>query len=223
MHSSAARRIVTAIVLCTATTVAACSTPETPDTPDSQQSTDAAASTPQAATADESTGAATSDRASTSGSSAASTTDAEDAKAVATVAEQFSTLAPKELFDQFDTCTSVDSEVSFDCSGAEVGQFQFFDSEAKAASTTQLLTELRSARIVEDSGQRVVGWTTLGTSAIITVVDNEKGQVMQQLVSSDQEDPRERIFELGLAEAPAGQSTGQETEAETAEPTSPAA
>jgi len=88
---------------------------------------------------------------------------------------------------------------SYDCSGPEVGQFQLFDSDAKAASTTQLLTELRSSRIVEDNGTRVVGWSTLGTSAIITVVDNEKGQVLQQLVSSDQEDPRERIHKLGLS------------------------
>ena len=88
---------------------------------------------------------------------------------------------------------------SFDCSGDEIGQFQFFDSESKAASTTQLLTELRSSRVVEDNGDRIVGWSTLGTSAIITVVDNRAGQVLQQLVSSDQEDPRQRIYDLGLA------------------------
>ena len=65
--------------------------------------------------------------------------------------------------------------------------------------TTQLLTELRSSRVVEDNGDRVVGWSTLGTSAIITVVDNEAGQVMQQLTSTDQDDPRQRIYDLGLA------------------------
>ena len=93
-------------------------------------------------------------------------------------------------------------EGSYDCSGPEIGQFQFFDSDSKAASTTQLLTELRSSRVVEDSGDRVVGWSTLGTSAIITVVDNREGLVMQQLISSDQEDPRQRIYELGLAKKP---------------------
>ena len=56
--------------------------------------------------------------------------------------------------------------------------------------------------MVEDSGDRVVGWSTLGTSAIITVVDNREGLVMQQLISSDQEDPRQRIYDLGLAKKP---------------------
>lgn len=116
------------------------------------------------------------------------------------VAQQFSTLAPPELFKQLEACTSTGMEGSYDCSGPEIGQFQFFDSESKAASTTQLLTELRSSRLVEDKGDRVVGWSVLGTSAIITVVDNEAGQVMQQLISTDQEDPRKRIYELGLAD-----------------------
>ena len=48
-------------------------------------------------------------------------------------------------------------------------------------------------------GDRVVGWSTVGTSAIVTVVDNKAGQVMQHLVSTDREDPRQRIYDLGLA------------------------
>lgn len=115
------------------------------------------------------------------------------------VRERFSTLAPGEFFDKLDECSPSGISGSFDCSGDEIGQFQFFDSESKAASTTQLLTELRSSRVVEDDGDRIVGWSTLGTSAIITVVDNRAGQVLQQLVSSDQEDPRQRIYDLGLA------------------------
>ena len=115
------------------------------------------------------------------------------------VRERFSTLAPGEFFDKLDECSPSGISGSFDCSGDEIGQFQFFDSESKAASTTQLLTELRSSRVVEDNGDRIVGWSTLGTSAIITVVDNRAGQVLQQLVSSDQEDPRQRIYDLGLA------------------------
>ena len=151
-----------------------------------------------------------------SSSESATTTQAEEEAAVELVAERFSTLAPPEFFEQLDTCVAVDVESSFDCSGADIGQFQFFDSDSKAASTTQLLTELRSSRIVEDTGERVVGWSTLGTSAIITVVDNSKGQVMQQLVSSDREDPRERIIKLGLVDedsaAAAETETAQETE-----------
>lgn len=123
----------------------------------------------------------------------------QEADALAEVRERFSTLAPEEFFDQFDDCAAGGLSGSFDCSGEGIGQFQFFDSDSKAASTTQLLTELRSSRVVEDNGDRVVGWSTLGTSAIITVVDNEAGQVMQQLISTDQEDPRQRIYDLGLA------------------------
>ena len=115
------------------------------------------------------------------------------------VRERFASLAPEEFFDQFEGCGAGGISGSYDCQGDEIGQFQFFDSESKATSSTQLLTELRSSRVVEDSGDRVVGWSTLGTSAIITVVDNREGLVMQQLISSDQEDPRQRIYDLGLA------------------------
>lgn len=118
------------------------------------------------------------------------------------VRERFASLAPEEFFDQFEGCGAGGISGSYDCQGDEIGQFQFFDSESKAASSTQLLTELRSSRVVEDSGDRVVGWSTLGTSAIITVVDNREGLVMQQLISSDQEDPRQRIYDLGLAKNP---------------------
>ena len=138
------------------------------------------------------TAAGTADATSTSGKK-------QEADALAEVRERFSTLAPEEFFDQFDDCAAGGLSGSFDCSGEGIGQFQFFDSDSKAASTTQLLTELRSSRVVEDDGDRVVGWSTLGTSAIITVVDNEAGQVMQQLISTDQDDPRQRIYDLGLA------------------------
>ena len=130
---------------------------------------------------------------------ATSTSKKQEADALEEVRERFATLAPEEFFDQFDDCAAGGLSGSFDCSGEGIGQFQFFDSDSKAASTTQLLTELRSSRVVEDNGDRVVGWSTLGTSAIITVVDNEAGQVMQQLISTDQDDPRQRIYDLGLA------------------------
>ena len=130
---------------------------------------------------------------------ATSTSKKQEADALEEVRERFATLAPEEFFDQFDDCAAGGLSGSFDCSGEGIGQFQFFDSDSKAASTTQLLTELRSSRVVEDNGDRVVGWSTLGTSAIITVVDNEAGQVMQQLISTEQDDPRQRIYDLGLA------------------------
>lgn len=138
------------------------------------------------------TAAGTADATSTSGKK-------QEADALEEVRERFATLAPEEFFDQFDGCAAGGLSGSFDCSGDGIGQFQFFDSDSKAASTTQLLTELRSSRVVEDNGDRVVGWSTLGTSAIITVVDNREGQVMQQLISTEQEDPRQRIYDLGLA------------------------
>lgn len=120
-------------------------------------------------------------------------------KSVAKAYDIFAPVAPKELFALFDRCDSTGGDDSYNCSGPEVGQFQFFRSHSKAKQTTQVLTELRSSQVIEDNGDRVVGWSTLGTTAVITVVDNKEGMVMQQMISSDQEDPEEKIKELGLA------------------------
>ena len=182
------------------------SEPEQTDTePDAGTETDTATATStRSETASSSATSGTSTK-SSSKKTAAGTADAtstskkHETDALAEVRERFATLAPEEFFDQFDDCAAGGLSGSFDCSGEGIGQFQFFDSDSKAASTTQLLTELRSSRVVEDNGDRVVGWSTLGTSAIITVVDNREGQVMQQLISTDQEDPRQRIYDLGLA------------------------
>lgn len=120
-------------------------------------------------------------------------------KSVAKAYNIFAPVAPKELFAHFDRCDSTGGDDSYNCSGPKVGQFQFFRSHSKAKQTTQVLTELRSSQVIEDDGDRVVGWSTLGTTAVITVVDNKEGMVMQQMISSDQEDPEEKIKELGLA------------------------
>lgn len=179
--------------------------PSEPEQTDASTETDSATVTStRSETASTSASSGTSTK-SSSKKTAAGTADAtstskkQEADALEEVRERFATLAPEEFFDQFDDCAAGGLSGSFDCSGEGVGQFQFFDSDSKAASTTQLLTELRSSRVVEDNGDRVVGWSTLGTSAIITVVDNEAGQVMQQLISTDQDDPRQRIYDLGLA------------------------
>nr|WP_234948380.1 hypothetical protein [Corynebacterium sp. CNCTC7651] len=206
-HPSRTLTAVAALAL--AATLAACgdtgttptATPEAPS--DTATTTTATTSAPETTTEAEETTTPPSETTSTkrtSSSKSSPTSEASEAQMVEEVAQRFATLAPPELFAQLESCTASGLEGSFDCSGPGVGQFQFFDSESKAASTTQLLTELRSSRVVEDKGDRVVGWSVLGTSAIITVVDNEAGQVMQQLISTDQEDPRKRIFELGLAE-----------------------
>lgn len=126
--------------------------------------------------------------------------EAESDNGVEEVAERFSTLAPASLFEQFDSCSPSGLKNSYQCSGSEVGQFQFFENSSKAASTTQLLTELRSSRVVKDDGDRVVGWSTLGSTAVITVVDNETSQIMQQMVSADQDDPEQKIKDLGLVD-----------------------
>ncbi|ACP32304.1 beta-N-acetylglucosaminidase [Corynebacterium aurimucosum] len=110
----------------------------------------------------------------------------------------FGGLVPEEIFAQFDRCDPNGVTDSFNCSGSEVGQFQFFKSKTKASQTTQVLTELRSSRVIEDSGNRVVGWSMLGNTAILTVVDNDEGLIMQQMISTDQDDPEERLKELGL-------------------------
>ncbi len=112
--------------------------------------------------------------------------------------ETFETLVPVEIFQQFDRCDPNGVADSYNCSGSEIGQFQFFKNKSKAAQTTQVLTELRSSRVVKDEGDRVVGWSMLGNTAILTVVDNKDGLVMQQMISTDQDDPEERLKELGL-------------------------
>ena len=135
------------------------------------------------------------------GSAASSTSSSGDANfdtVVKKAYEQFKSVAPRSLFAQFDDCDPSGIKDSFNCSGHEVGQFQFFESTSKASQTTQLLTELRTSHVVEDSGSRVVGWSTLGSTAVVTVVDNDKGQVMQHMISTDQEDPEEKIESLGL-------------------------
>ena len=169
-------------------------------TPDTQTSAVTATDTTTVSSTTSSTRATERSSSATESTSTSSSAKSRDENVLGDVRDRFSTLAPPEFFDQFDSCVAGGLSGSFDCSGDGIGQFQFFDSDSKAASTTQLLTELRSSRVVEDDGDRVVGWSTLGTSAIITVVDNREGQVMQQLISTDQEDPRQRIYDLGLAE-----------------------
>ncbi|MDY5786357.1 hypothetical protein [Corynebacterium sp.] len=220
MHRLTPARLTAIAAVSTALALAGCSGPSDSEQPErtGEASTSVAADTPTSTT--------TSTQSSTAAASSATTTSRErrDGADLTEVAQRFSTLAPASLWERIETCSETDIAGSFDCSGPEIGQFQLFDSDAKAASTTQLLTELRSSRIVEDDGSIVVGWSTLGTSAIITVVDNDKGQVLQQLVSSDQEEPRERIYKLGLAQRPAETST-VETATETAtatETTTPA-
>lgn len=194
-----------------ALTLSACSTdsddaaddtaaPEITSTESPTPDTETSAVTATDTTTVSSVSSTTSSTRATESTSTSSSAKSRDENVLGDVRDRFSTLAPPEFFDQFDSCVAGGLSGSFDCSGDGIGQFQFFDSDSKAASTTQLLTELRSSRVVEDNGDRVVGWSTLGTSAIITVVDNREGQVMQQLISTDQEDPRQRIYDLGLAE-----------------------
>ena len=186
-------------------------TPETTTAAESTMATTSATAEPEAT---ETSGTSTRETSTSRSSTATSTRTSRNASSddelgedVEAVAEQFETLAPRSLFEEFESCHATGLEGSFECSGSQVGQFQFFDSQSKAASTTQLLTELRSSRVVEDTGRKVVGWSTLGTTAVVTVVDNELGLVAQQLVSSDLEDPEERIYELGLADPPAASSS----------------
>ncbi|WP_448856029.1 beta-N-acetylglucosaminidase [Corynebacterium camporealensis] len=124
--------------------------------------------------------------------------DEVDTELMDEVYETFAPVMSKKLFDQFDTCTEGSVNDSYFCSGREVGQFQFHKSKSKASQTTQVLTGLRSATAVEDDGNRVVGWSTLGSTIILSVVDNREGLVMQQLTNSDEVDPEERLAELDL-------------------------
>ncbi|WP_408926561.1 beta-N-acetylglucosaminidase [Corynebacterium marquesiae] len=173
----------------TETTAAAADTAEETSTASSSSTVESSAESSAAESSEASEGASASKEPGTE----------ELEKSVAKAYDIFAPVAPKELFALFDRCDSTGGDDSYNCSGPEVGQFQFFRSHSKAKQTTQVLTELRSSQVIEDDGDRVVGWSTLGTTAVITVVDNKEGMVMQQMISSDQEDPEEKIKELGLA------------------------
>lgn len=123
-----------------------------------------------------------------------------DPELVAQVQEQFSTLAPPTLFKALDSCSETSLKGSYDCSGPVVGKFQFFESETMARDTAEVVTGLSSSRVVEQTDEKVVGWSMLGKTAVITVVDLKNGKVMQQIMPSDEGDPEERIYKLGLAE-----------------------
>ncbi|MDK8658925.1 beta-N-acetylglucosaminidase [Corynebacterium sp. MSK204] len=175
------------------TTSAATTTTSENDKESAASSTESSTSSTESESADKDEDAA-SEESSTREPSASGELD----KSVAKVYDTYKSLAPKDLFAQFERCDSTGGDSSYNCSGPKVGQFQFFKSHSKASQTTQVLTELRSSHAIEDDGDRVVGWSTLGTTAVITVVDNKEGLVMQQMISSDQVDPEEKIKELGL-------------------------
>ncbi len=172
--------------------VAACSTEDKPQPAPTTQAASSSVTTTAPPTTSESTTQVK--------TTSAKTTTRKSNDGVEKTRQMFGTLAPDSLFDQFDSCNPNGVEDSMACSGQEVGQFQFFASDSKAASTTQLLTGLRNSKVIKDTGQIVVGWSTLGNTAIITVVDNDNGLVLQQMVSTEEVDPTERIYELGLAE-----------------------
>ncbi|MEK0127666.1 beta-N-acetylglucosaminidase [Corynebacterium marquesiae] len=212
---TATRATASALLLGVGVSTAACSSDDAAPADAPVETTAAGAETtaPAADTAEEtSTASSSSTIESSAESSAAESSEASEGasaskepgtekmeKSVAKAYDIFAPVAPKELFALFDRCDSTGGDDSYNCSGPEVGQFQFFRSHSKAKQTTQVLTELRSSQVIEDNGDRVVGWSTLGTTAVITVVDNKEGMVMQQMISSDQEDPEEKIKELGLA------------------------
>ena len=209
------RATAAALLLGVGVSTAACSSDDAApaDAPVETTTAGAESTAPAADTAEEtSTASSSSTVESSAESSAAESSEASEGasaskepgtekleKSVAKAYDIFAPVAPKELFALFDRCDSTGGDDSYNCSGPEVGQFQFFRSHSKAKQTTQVLTELRSSQVIEDDGDRVVGWSTLGTTAVITVVDNKEGMVMQQMISSDQEDPEEKIKELGLA------------------------
>lgn len=112
----------------------------------------------------------------------------------------FASLAPASLFDALDTCTETSLRKAYDCNGKDIGQFQFFESESMAKDTANVLEGLKSSTVVEETDDKLVGWSMIGRTAVITVVDVAEGKVLQQMMSSEVEDPRDRIYELGLAE-----------------------
>lgn len=151
------------------------------------------------------------------GSQEETSTAEEEDPTVAEVREKFANLAPDSLFDEFKSC-SVSRKEYYECSGPDVGQFQFFDSDSKAASTAQLLGASRNAKVVEEDGDKIVGWISLADSAVLSVVDTKDGKVLQQLMQTDREDPKERLYSLGLA-APESEDASESSEASEPETT----
>ena len=190
-----------------AATLVACGTAEEPaPEPAPETSTASESAEPTSESSEETTSESSTESASEEPSESASKEPTETTSAspsdfsddIDAAYQIFSSIAPRELFEDFDSCDSVGGENNFNCSGPEVGQLQFSKSSTRATQTTQVLTELRSSTVLEDSGDRVVGWSTLGSTAVLTVVDNKEGLVVQQMLSTDQEDPEDRLIELGL-------------------------
>ncbi|MCQ9330445.1 beta-N-acetylglucosaminidase [Corynebacterium phoceense] len=164
----------------------------------SASSTSSPAATTSASTSATSSASESLEPSSSSATTTSSASRSSRADSVEDVADIFGTLAPRSFFSELEECDSAGLKDSYNCSGPEVGQFQFSKSETKAAQTTQLLEELKSSRLLYNDDVRLVGWTMFGSTAIITVVDNDEGLVMQQMTSTDEQDPKDKIRELGL-------------------------
>ncbi|MDK4258243.1 beta-N-acetylglucosaminidase [Corynebacterium propinquum] len=192
----------------TATSTSSASSSETTTSSSSASSTTTGSSSTSATTSasGDASSAATSagvaaDKSATSTTTSARSTQANNSaelpESVENAYEIFGYLVPRSLFEEFDSCEAVGMQSYYNCTGS-VGQFQFTESKSKAVSTLQTLTELRTSQVVDDSGERVVGWSSLGSTAIITVVNTESGLVMQHMISADAEEPEQKIKELGL-------------------------
>lgn len=198
MSSLSFRRLACApVALALSVALVACSSKEEP-TPEPTPSSTPATTSTQTSTEETTTG-------SSEGSSTATSTSSkrrrDDAQVVEDVREKFASLAPESLFDDLDTCVETSLKGSYDCSGSTVGQLQFFASKSMAEDTADVLTGLSSSRVVEKTDEKLVGWSMLGKTAVITVVDKKEGKVLQQMVASDVDDPEQRIFMLGLADS----------------------
>ena len=198
MSSLSFRRLACApVALALSVALVACSSKEEP-TPEPTPSSTPATTSTQTSTEETTTG-------SSEGSSTATSTSSkrrrDDAQVVEDVREKFASLAPESLFDDLDTCVETSLKDSYDCSGSTVGQLQFFASKSMAEDTADVLTGLSSSRVEEKTDEKLLGWSMLGKTALITVVDKKEGKVLQQMVASDVDDPEQRIFMLGLADS----------------------
>ncbi|WKD61768.1 hypothetical protein CCICO_08800 [Corynebacterium ciconiae DSM 44920] len=199
---------VAALAVAAVVTVAGCS--DSADAPDSQDSSSTSSTSSQSTEPSSSEAEESSETASTSAADSADASDFKDAS-IAEAYDIYGDLAPRELFEQLNDCQPNGLPNSKTCTGPKVGTFQFMSSKTKAVSVMQALTEFSNSQVVEKSEDRVVGWSIMGTTAIVTVVNKDKGLLLQQMVSTDDVDPEERIYELGLAQQP------EQSQAETSE------
>lgn len=205
-HRSKVKRIVGAVGACAtlAAGMAACGSDDASGHHGGQEGEGESAAAPSSLSAEEESaeqagGSATSSPEEPDEASPSSPKDEDGSELKARLADLFAPLTSGAFFDTMDTCEELAKEKTWQCQSNSLGQFQLTNSRTEARTQYSTLTQLNGAEIIVDDGARLVGWSTLGSNAIITAVDTDDELVIKQLVDSGETDPERRIVEAGLA------------------------